>query len=344
MPTTTVKSIGTGGGRDYSTLQSWEDAAPATLVTADEIWQGECYNDSEFTGTLTISGSTVDSTRYKVLTVATGESFADHADAQTNPLRYDQSKGVGLLHTTSFTDAITVSENYFRMSRMQIFRNLSGSANRAVYNSGVTHQRLERCLIESDNDTYVVRAWTNGLNYSCLFVSRSNTHDAIYSGGDPDHELINCTLAVPSDKTAATDGISASFNSGWVVKNCAIFGVANVGTSSGVTYTTCYTDDNTSLPTGVTNLAYDTSTGSGFENTTDATRDFRIKSTSGLIDVGTTDSKGSPDIVGTARTTYDVGAWEFVSGGGGGGGGIPPFLHMPPMQPLGWGGGNWGRR
>jgi hypothetical protein len=25
-------------------------------------------------------------------------------------------------------------------------------------------------------------------------------------------------------------------------------------------------------------------------------------------------------------------------------GGLPPFLHMPPMQPLGWGQGNWGWR
>ena len=38
MPTTTTKTIGSTG--DYSTLQAWEDACPANLVTADEIWRG----------------------------------------------------------------------------------------------------------------------------------------------------------------------------------------------------------------------------------------------------------------------------------------------------------------
>ena len=42
MATTVVKTIGTGG--DYSTLQSWEDACPADLVSADQIWQGRVKN------------------------------------------------------------------------------------------------------------------------------------------------------------------------------------------------------------------------------------------------------------------------------------------------------------
>ena len=69
MPTTVVKSIGTTG-RDYSTLQAWEDACPANLVSDDKIWKGECYNDSEFTSGLHVSGITTDSTRYVWLTAA----------------------------------------------------------------------------------------------------------------------------------------------------------------------------------------------------------------------------------------------------------------------------------
>jgi len=42
MPTTTVKVIGTSG--DYTTIQGWEDACPANIVTTDEIWEGQLKN------------------------------------------------------------------------------------------------------------------------------------------------------------------------------------------------------------------------------------------------------------------------------------------------------------
>jgi hypothetical protein len=338
VPTTVTSSIGTAA-RDYSTLQAWEDAAPANLVTSDQVWRGECYNDSEFTAALTVSGSTVDSTRYKELTTATGESFADDAGAATNPLRYDQGVGVGLHVTAGYTTAITVSENYFRMSKIQAKRTTGGGASRVWLDTGVSDTRLSQCIMESDRSATVTRFEANALVSSCCFISRVSSVSAIVTVAAAGGTMINCTLAVPSDFTAATDGVARSYASAWSITNCAIFGVTNVGDTTGITYTNCYTDDNTSLPSGVTNLAYDTSTGSGFEGITDAARDFRLKSTSGLIGVGTTDSNGSPDIIGTARpsgTGYDVGAWEFVASGGGGGGAIARIT-LPPMIPGGWG-------
>ncbi len=61
MATTITKSIGTTA-RDYSNLTTWEADIPANLVTADEVWVGEVYNDSEITGTATttIGGHTTD--------------------------------------------------------------------------------------------------------------------------------------------------------------------------------------------------------------------------------------------------------------------------------------------
>jgi hypothetical protein len=335
VPTTTVKTIGTSS-RDYSTLQAWEDAAAANLVTADEIWQGQCYNDSEFTAALTVSGSTVDATRYKELTTATGQSFADNANKLTNALRYNQSNGVGLNVTAGYTTAIDVSENYFRMSKMQVTRNTGGGASRAWLDSGVTGARASQCIFESDRSASVARGETDAIFSSCLFVSRVSSVSAILTVASTGGTVINCTLVVPSDLTAATDGVTRSYASGWTVKNCAIFGVTNTGDTTGITYTTCYSDD-ASPPTGVTTATYNTTTGSGFENITDSTRDFRIKSTSSLIDVGTTDTAGSPDIVGTTRSgTYDVGCWEYAAAGGGST--ELPSLTMPPMM------GAWGRR
>jgi len=308
-----TSTIGTGG--TYSTIALWEADTDNDLVGTTTTETGALKNQ-EFTEEVTISGATTNATYYRTLTTDTGASFADNANVQTNALRYNASNGAGIKSTTAFTDAITVSENYFRMSKIQVQRTLAGSANRALYNSGVTDMRLERCIFESDNDAYVLHGWTRTKLYSCLIVSTSNACPSIYDGGEADNELVNCTLAVPSDKTPATDGIIAAFNSGWVVDNCAVFGVSNIGTSTGVTYQNTKTDDNTSLPSGVANVAYDTSTGSGFENITTATRDYRIKSTSALIGAGTTNTNGTPDIAGSSRpqgAAYDVGAWEFFT-------------------------------
>src|SRR5262252_8013234 len=95
----TTSSIGSSG-RTYSTIQAWEDACPANITASgtNEIWKGECYNDSEFSGIvgqiLTVGGITTDATHYLWLTTATGQGFKDAAGASNLPLRYDPTKGV----------------------------------------------------------------------------------------------------------------------------------------------------------------------------------------------------------------------------------------------------------
>lgn len=312
MPTIVTSTIGTTG-RDYSTLQAWEDAAPANLVTSDQVWRGECYNDSEFTGALTVSGSTVDATHYKELTCATGESFADDPGAATNPLRYDQSKGVGLHVTSSYTDVFTITENYFRMSRMQAKRSTGGGGSRVWLDSGASDTQLSQCIFENDRSAAVALVYTNTLVSACLFISRVSSAPAIVTVSSSGGVMVNCTLVVPSDLTAATAGVTRSYASSWTIKNCAIFGVSNTGDTTGITYTNCYSDD-ASPPTGVTTLAYDTSTGSGFENITDATRDFRLKSTSALIGAGTSSGAPVSDIIGVLfGSPPSVGAWEVAA-------------------------------
>lgn len=318
MPTTVTKSIGSGGGRDYSTLQSWEDAAPANLVTSDQIWRGECYNDSEFSAsgpTLTVAGSTVDSTRYKELTAASGQSFVDNASVQTNALRYNQSNGVAIKCTNGYQWVIETTENHFKLSRVQVaapdqkpaFRNATSSL------SGVD---LNQCILESagssSNGVLMLRS---GTGRNLLIVARGtggNGFDFNYVTSGT--TLVNCTVVRPSSRTAAGTAFTSS-SSGATIKNCAAFGFTTVMNSSHVTATTCYTEQ--TAPTGFTQVTYDTSTGSGFENTSDSTRDFRIKSTSALKDTGTTDSTNAPiDIAGTSRpsgSAYDVGCWEYVA-------------------------------
>lgn len=312
MPTTVTKTIGTGG--DYTTLQAWEDASPANLVTSDQIWRGECFNQEFFSSSaslLSVSGSTTDATRYKELTTYAGASFVDNASVQTNALRYNASNGAGIRGTYAWASPVVVNESYFRCSKLQF----SGTTSPGLNGAATTGMVIDKCIFENSSvsnealKTYGVCTVKNS-----LIVQRSTYQCAALSNGT---NVYNCTFVRTGSSTSQL--IYGSYSTS-TLQNCAFFGGATTLAfgSSTKTYVTCYTDT-ASPPSGCTTVAYDTSTGSGFQNITDATRDFRIKTGSALLDVGTTDTTNAAyDIVGTARpqgSAYDVGAWELVVAG-----------------------------
>ncbi len=315
MPTTVVKTIGTGG--DYTTLQAWEDASPANLVTADQIWQGQCFNQEFFSSSaalLSVSGSTTDATRYKELTTYAGASFIDNANAQTNALRYNASNGAAIRGTYAWAGPVSVNESYFRISKVQI----QSSTAVAFNGGGTTGMVMDKCIVEnSGTSNEALKTYGSCTVKNSLIVGRSSGVIALLSNGT---NAYNCTFARTGSGTANI--FNGSYGAS-TLKNCAFFGAAATlaGGSTSKTYTTCYTDTS-SPPSGCTTVAYDTSTGSGFENKTDSTRDFRIKTGSALLDVGTTDTTNAAvDIAGTSRpqgSAYDVGAWELAAAGGAG--------------------------
>jgi hypothetical protein len=317
MPTTTVKTIGSGG--DYTTLASWEAGAPANLVTADQIWQGQLISAAtniSGTGTLlTVAGSTTDSTRYKELTTASGASFRDNANVQTNALQWNSANGASIESTTYYLYAIVVSEANFRISKLQV-RDVNGTQSGAIQATGTgTGMVVDYCIFEGTitaASNGVVSIKSGKMRNSIAIQRKASCAAIVFS--ELDNEFYNCTFVVPSNFAKATAGVSAAY-SNLTMKNCAVFGAtADVSLSaSSLTATTCYTDD-ASPSTGFTTLTYNTS---AFVNITDATRDYRLPSGSGLIDVGTTDTTNAAnDIAGTARPSgsgYDVGCWEYVS-------------------------------
>src|SRR5215471_8228316 len=147
MPTIT-NSIGTSG-RDYSTIAAWITALPANLVTDGNSYVGQCYNDSEFviTSTLSFSGHTTDSTHTITLTTGPGQSFRDNASVRTNPLVYDASKGVGVRITTA-NALLTVSDNFVTISNLQLYKVASGSRVVNVGGSGPTNMQLLDCILQ----------------------------------------------------------------------------------------------------------------------------------------------------------------------------------------------------
>lgn len=328
MPTTVVSTIGTGG--DYSTPQAWEDAAPANLVTSDQVWEGRLKNQAFTINAgwgiaLTISGSTSDATRYKRLTCEAGASFRDNASKLTNALRYNTANGAAIVTSANSSGAgcMSFDEAYCRVDSIQF--SVTGSNNTCVstVSANVT---VEHCVIQS---TGACLGQNYGTIRNCVLINVSNSAgQSTLNQSRGTGTTINCTIVTPSDHAATTNAINR-LNYGCSYKNCAFFGCTNVSnTTSGLTFTNCYTDSSQSF-SGMTQIAYDTSTGSGFEATANATADFRIKSTSTLKDAGTSSGAPTVDIVDTARSgSYDVGAWEYTSGGGG------PSFTAKSLKPL----------
>lgn len=329
MPTTTVKSVGTSS-RDYSTIQAWEDACPSNIVTSDEIWKGECYNDSEFlitSGTvLTVSGITTDKTRYLWLTPASGQAYKDASGADSLPLRYDQSKGVGIRDTGTYAIGIVCGTRYALFEYLQWSHDTTSSYSTGW---GLEGGVWRGCLLETRKHS---SSYNNpnvaGPRYiNCLLVDRSSSGISPYA-----NEAVNlnsCTVVRPSDLTAGGTGANTTYGVYPTVKSSAFLGFAtNFAGTIGSYPAGGYNASNSSSAPGSNNqtsLTY----ADQFENVNDSTRDWRVKSGAALISNGTRaqGTEGDLDLLGTndldilgrarSTSTPTIGCWEVIGGGGG---------------------------
>lgn len=310
MPTTVTNTIGTSS-RNYSTLQAWEDACPANLVTDDKIWRGECYNDSEFTtagnNLLSMGGITTDSTRYLELTAASGQSFADHANKTTNALDYNQSYGVAIRTTGSYGNGAVGLNSYARLSRVQI---KADASNSYTLDCG-GNNRITGCIIRnaasSANKPIVFFSSSDHL-INCLLIGAAG----LQVQGTP--TLHNCTV-IGNGGTA----FQCSYGATVVATNTAVYNFTSmIGGSGGFTSGSNYNSTDLSAPTnwGANSQASKTFS-SQFQNTT---TDFRTKSTADLVGAGTREQTYTADldIIGSARSTTVpwIGAFEIAAGGG----------------------------
>lgn len=313
MATTVVKTIGTGG--DYTTLQAWEDACPASLVGVDQIWQGQCKNQ-EFTSTttlLTVSGTTVDATRYVELTTQAGASFIDNASAATNALRYNAANGAAIRITAGYAAAINVSQNYTRINKLQIASSYSGAGAAAAVQVGIggsTNSDVNQCIMESYSLGIAGTFASADINTirNSLIVQKNTSASVSISKLWNGTKAYNCTFV--SLGVTLTTGVNHQYVTS-IMTNCYV-GNATAPSNGTITKTNCFASG---TGTGYTVAPFSTAT---FQNITDTTHDFRLKAGSGLLNVGVDDAtNAATDILGTARaaSSYDVGAYELASSG-----------------------------
>lgn len=315
MPTTVTSKIGASNTpvtMDYSTLQAWEDASPADLVSDDKIWLGECYDQGEFTGSgvqLTVSGQTVDATRYVHLRCATGASFRDKAGVRTTALLYSASNGVAARTTGSYNPCIVASTQYTRIEGMQV--KITGASVASALSVTVTHCRIEGNLVQGD--VSVVGLVLGGVSsgdtkfINNLAVSATALYGIVGGASSEMHGNTSVRTAAGGTSAYVAGNYSTS-----VIRNNAGFGYTNFSTGVGVAAGSGFngTDDTTAV--GSNNQ-----TSLTFANQfTSATVDFRAVSTGSLDLHGTPDATNlTLDISKTTRdiSTPTIGCWEVAA-------------------------------
>lgn len=314
----TVSTIGTAS-RNYSTIPAWRDA----FTTGG--WEGECYADSEFTATatLTFSGHSTSAADYIKLSCAAGQSFADNANAQTNALRYNTANGVAYRCTVTYAATVAVSEDYVTIDGIQF--NGTGAGNGGLTTGpSIPNVVFSRLIIENTAAGQAM-APRCGLVKNCLIVlnytGTYNTFAILAAFTTTTVIAANCTVVRPSDLASGASAVAFRAGNGGTFKvvNCAGFGLtvfSNTG-PSGVFSSCSNNASDVAISIGSSNQASKTYANQ-FVNTVNSTRDFRLKVGADCVDTGTTDTTDIPaadDIVRTSRpqgSAWDIGCWELV--------------------------------
>lgn len=309
MPTTITKSIGSGGGRDYSTPQTWENAITIGMVAADEAWVGEAYNDSEFTAASTlllISGQTTDATRNITLKCAAGQSFGTNASVRSNALFYNAANGVGLRVTGSYTYCVRVETDNVTLDGLQIQAPDAGGGIGVQWTANAFTMR--NCIVYARQPLSISGGPTGATIVNSLLLSRNGGIIGTAGGGT---RFEFCALA----RTSNGGTVGTASYATLTVENCSIFNfttgfVAGTGGALAGGYNCT---DLASAP-GSNNQVSKTFS-SQFENTA---TDFRAKAGGDLQNGTPATSYATVDISNTARdaTTPTIGPWELASAGG----------------------------
>jgi hypothetical protein len=315
-----TKTIGTGG--DFSSIATWFSSLPATL-TADEIGQLKNQAWSQATQYGNFTGITPGSFNL-ILECEAGDSFRDNATASTNALRPNASNGVCLILTADYVNAIQINMDNVTIRNLQI-DGTGTSSSQCVNISGSpspTNTTLDSCIFRGSSRSggasdYVAGVYQNGVIKNCVAIVTSvmNAAGAAFYLGNSAKAYF-CTAAHPSALAASGIGFKAAYGTceAW---DCAAFNFSTAfgGTAWNVASRNNATDLASIGNCGGSGHLTSQTYASQFQNTgaTAANIDLRLLSTANLVDAGTAAGSVTVDIINQARSTPDIGAWEYTA-------------------------------
>ena len=320
---TVIKTIGTGGGRDFSTVTLWENdlTNTATYSNGDDAI-GECYNDSVFTDRVTFAQSTI---AFNTVTLrpASGERH-DGTIGTGVELDWDSIAGqiLGNLNTTGYAtiEGIVFDGEYSSstLDMAYVMRITAGDwkllgciINKKRWGKssgtpvGINDNGGNNTVIANNIVQNCGRYTGSTLNYVAGYAIRndnSSSHNA---------EYYNNTMF------AGYIGFNASAIINNYVKNNIVADMDSVDYSwPGVGVTHDYNISNDSTATGANSIT-GVSTSSLFVSTVYGSEDLHIKegcvAQDSGVDLGSTPDGIQYDIDGLDRTlidSWDIGADE----------------------------------
>ncbi len=288
--------------RAYNDLQGWETARQGDLVAEARTEVAVAYDDGDFTGALTISGSTTDSTHCMEVTVASGQRHAG------------QSGAGAVLDLNNSATGITVSDDYTRIGWLQVRRTGGADARAGVDVTNASNVVLDSLLVYD-------------------FNGAANVY-GIHGGANSGATIRNCVLYDGTGRGIVADAADSTFT----LQNCTVYGITGRGVSkvSGTLTATnmiamgCSIEDFGSGLTQSYNMSSDASasgTGSLPSRTASSQLQYvtanninlHLKAGSDAIDAGS-DLSGSftADIDNGSRSVpWDIGADESAATGAG---------------------------
>lgn len=343
-PTGTGSSINGGGGVvwkylssvDYTDVQSWGAAIPATLTQAvvGQIWNTGAITTTSGNPFFTLSGHTTSPTNTITLTAAPGESFVDTlAASPTTALNFNAANGVAFSLPATGVGGInymTVNDDHFIMTRIQVQDPNSSSGSTIL--STFENSTINQCLFDGYAQTGGASMLSLGVGGSgttnlintvvidrepapgtgCIAVSCGNTFNLAgythFAPNSPGDAL--GTFNASASPTVCDDSIIIGYP-----------GTQTIGSGGGGTTNVSYMviSDASLSGTGITvgaGMQYSKTGASQFVSAS-GTYNFRLAGTASAHGAGVVDTTLIPagnDILGTLRgATWDIGAYQIPS-------------------------------
>jgi hypothetical protein len=318
---------------------TWDNIPGTEAFTVDQVtWNGEMYNDAEFTATTNISAHTTSSSAKIILTAAAGQSFQDHANVRTNALTDNQSLGVKIRRTTGYTNCVQVSGvvvNY-TISRLMM---QTTNVNSVPFNgTTLCHNAIIKdCLMRTNNSatstgTFGDFSGDSAKIINCI-VLQTHATGAVMSMRTG--VVYNSTFIRSSDLTPAGNGMLCKNYGVAFMFSCAIFGATTPAATAGVGAWQSgsshnATDAASGLPGSNNQHSVSYSQTTPFVDADKDSFDGRAIAGTSLAGNGFLDATNAPqDISGFTRpSSPTIGAWQLA------GLSIPPGLLALQHRPV----------